>query len=140
MSGLIQDLRVAVRSLRRSPLHAAATVLILGVGIGAVTLVFSVLDGAALRPLPFPEPDRLVWLWKASEEVPRNSLSWDDYTDYRVALPGLEDLAAYQLFYPRLLLSGSETGTRVVGSGALAFLSRSIHRTLSSRWHTRRHK
>ena len=65
MSNLMGDLRFALRAFRRSPLHAVTTVLILGVGIGAVTLMFSVLNASVLRPLPYPEPDRLVWLWKS---------------------------------------------------------------------------
>ena len=51
MSDLVGDLRYALRSFRRSPLHALATVLILGVGIGAVTLMFSVLNASVLRPI-----------------------------------------------------------------------------------------
>lgn len=116
MSDLAGDIRFAFRSLRRSPLHTAATVLILGVGIGAVTLMFSVLNASVLRPLPFPEPERLVWLWKARDEVPQNSLSYDDFRDYRASLDALEDLGAYQLIYPRPLLSGTEAGTRVRGN------------------------
>jgi len=116
MSNLLGDLRFALRFVRRSPLHALITVLILGVGIGAVTLMFSVLNASVLRPLPFPEPDRLVWLWKASDEVQQNSVSYDDFRDYRGSLGVMEDLAAYQLFYPRPLLSGSEAGIRVQGN------------------------
>jgi putative ABC transport system permease protein len=69
-----------------------------------------------LRPLPFPEPDRLVWLWKASDEVQQNSVSYDDFRDYRGSLGVMGDLAAYQLFYPRPLLSGTEAGIRVQGN------------------------
>ncbi len=116
MSDLVGDLRFALRSFRRSPLHALATVFILGVGIGAVTLMFSVLNASVLRPLPFPHPDRLVWLWKASDQVRQNSVSYDDFRDYRASLDAMDDVAAYQLFYPRLLLSGTEEGTRVLGN------------------------
>ncbi|NJD18981.1 MAG: ABC transporter permease, partial [Gemmatimonadetes bacterium] len=110
------DIRFALRSLRRAPLHSVATVLMLGAGSGAVTLMFSVLNASVLRPLPFPEPDRLVWLWKARDEVPQNSLSYDDFRDYRESLDALADLGAYQVFYPRPLLSGTEAGTRVRGN------------------------
>ena len=116
MSDFVRDVRFALRSFRRAPLHALATVLTLGVGIGAVTLMFSVLNASVLRPLPFPDPDRLVWVWKASDEVPQNSLSYDDFRDCRSSLDAVEDLAAYQLFYPRLLWSGAEEGTPVLGN------------------------
>lgn len=116
MTHLLGDLRFALRSFRRSPLHALATIMVLGVGIGAVTLMFSVLNASVLRPLPFPDPARLVWLWKASDEVPQNSVSYDDFRDYRSSVGAFEDLAAYQLFYPRPLLSGAEEGVRVQGN------------------------
>lgn len=116
LSDLVGDIRFALRSLRCSPLHTVTTVLILGVGIGAVTLMFGVLSASVLRPLPFPEPDRLVWLWKSRDEVPQDSLSYDDFRDHRASLDALEDLGAYQVFNPRPLLSGTAAGTRVRGN------------------------
>lgn len=60
---LTQDLRFALRQLRRAPSFAAIAVLTLGIAIGANTAVFSVVNGVLLRPLPFPEPDELSILW-----------------------------------------------------------------------------
>ena len=60
MDTLIKDLRLAVRSLLRSPGFTLVAVLTLGLGIGACTAVFSVLYGVLMRPLPLPEPERLV--------------------------------------------------------------------------------
>ncbi|HEX8457919.1 MAG TPA: ABC transporter permease [Pyrinomonadaceae bacterium] len=56
------NLRGGVRSLLRSPAFAVTAILILGLGIGVNTLVFGIADAVFLRPLPYPEPDRLVWL------------------------------------------------------------------------------
>lgn len=59
---LVRDLRVAARSLKKSPGFALTAVLMLAFGIGATTAIFSVVDGVLLRPLPFPHADRLVTL------------------------------------------------------------------------------
>jgi len=59
---LIQDLRYTLRTLRRDPGFAIFAIAIAGLGIGASATVFSVVNTLVLRPLPFAEPDRLVWI------------------------------------------------------------------------------
>src|SRR5277367_4892111 len=62
MSTFLLDLKFAFRTLRKSPGFAATAVLMLAFGIGATTAIFSSVEGVLLRPLPFPNPDRLVVL------------------------------------------------------------------------------
>lgn len=113
MRDLFGDVRYAIRAFRRNPAYALVTVLILGVGLGAVTLMFSALNATVLRPLPYPEPDRLVWAWKANEDVRENSLSYDDYLDYRAGMDAFESLSAFFVFNPQVLLTGTEEAERV---------------------------
>jgi len=111
--GSVGDLRYAFRSFLRSPLHAVMTVAILAVGIGAVTLMFSALNASVLRPLPFPDGDELVWVWKGSEQAPQNSLSYDDFVDYRAGTAAFEDLAALSVFRPFVLVTGLGDAERI---------------------------
>ena len=66
---LLQDMQYAVRTLRRMPGFAAVAMLVLAVGIGATTLMFTVINSVLLRPLSYPEPKRLVTLDGATEKL-----------------------------------------------------------------------
>ena len=80
---LTQDLRYAVHLLMRSPGFTITCVLILETGIGATTAIFSLVNAVLLRPLPFPESDRLVWVSRQDHSLPGvvpESLSYPDYS------------------------------------------------------------
>jgi putative ABC transport system permease protein len=100
------ELRQAVRRLRRRPGLAGGAVLTLAVAIGASTAVFSVVDAVLLRPLPFPEPDRLAFLTREGD------VSIPDGEDWRASSRAFEDVA---LFLRRwnLDLTGSGDPERV---------------------------
>jgi putative ABC transport system permease protein len=80
MEALRQDLHYAARTLWRNPGFAAALVLTLGLGIGASTAMFSVVDALLLRPLPYGEPDELVQVWPVSPESRRELryIAWEE--------------------------------------------------------------
>ncbi|MGH2779910.1 MAG: ABC transporter permease [Thermoleophilaceae bacterium] len=99
MGHLIQDLRYAVRSLRKTPGFTVVAILTLALGIGANAAIFTVLDRALLRPLPVEEPDRLVVLSTLREGGDRNmNFSYPAYHDYR---EGSEVFSGLIAFAPR---------------------------------------
>jgi hypothetical protein len=110
---LLSDIRFAFRSFRRNPGFAMATVLVLGIGIGAVSLMFSTFNTVVLQPLPFEEPDRLVWVWAGREDGSRNSLSYLDYADYQKETHAWESLGAFGVFRRTRILTGDEAAQQV---------------------------
>jgi putative ABC transport system permease protein len=92
----LQDLRHAVRRLRRNPGFTAAAVITLALGIGANTAIFSVIDGVLLRPLPFADARRLVLVWETDRNsgTTREPGSWPDYLDFARRTHALDGMAA----------------------------------------------
>ena len=93
---MIQDLRYAVRTLRRSRLFAVSAIVTLGVGIAVNTIAFTLLNSLALRPMPVRGADRVVRLFPIDERGHRRNLfSYADYVDYRKAASMFDDVGAY---------------------------------------------
>ncbi len=81
---ILGDLRYAFRTLKNNPRFTAVTVIILALGIGASTVVFSVVNAVLLSPLPYNNSDRLVWLWSVDPNGPlRTRVSYPDFLDWR---------------------------------------------------------
>ena len=93
---VLTAIRVAVRQFQQHPTFALVTVLVLGLGTGAATTVFTVVDSVVLRPLPYAEPDRLVTLWDTNtgKGLAHDPISPVNFMDYR-ALPVFKDAAAW---------------------------------------------
>jgi putative ABC transport system permease protein len=96
LSGLLQDFRYSLRALRRHRGFTAVAVLTLALGIGANTAIFSVINALLVRPLPYPDPNRLVMVWESRprEHVLDSTVSPADFTDWRARQRVFQDMAA----------------------------------------------
>src|SRR3954447_20710334 len=95
MQNLFQDVRYALRQLRKSPGFAITAILILTLGIGASTAIFGFVDAALIRPLPYADPARLVDVTESAAMFPRANLSYPDYLDWKRLNQVFTSLAAY---------------------------------------------
>jgi putative ABC transport system permease protein len=106
-------MRYALRILLRSPGFAAAAVLTLGLGIGANTAIFSAVDAALMRPLPFAHAERLAQIWETHPSFPHLAVAFPDYLDWTSA-SSFEQVAAWG--YNTFQITGEGEPERVDGS------------------------
>jgi len=98
MESIVADAKLAVRQLWKNPGFALATILTLGLGIGATTAIFSLVNAVLLRPLAFPEQNRLMWVKQQDHSLPGivpESLSYPDYFDWRAQNHTFSGIASY---------------------------------------------
>jgi putative ABC transport system permease protein len=96
MENLLQDIRYGMRTLAKNPGFTIVAVLTLALGIGANTAIFSVVENLLLRPLPYPQPERLVEILNTyPPQVPKAGLSPSDYADWRRQDASFSEMGAY---------------------------------------------
>ena len=93
MQTLLQDIRYALRVIAKSPGFSVLAVLAFALGIGANTAIFSVVNAVLLRPLPYPDSDRLILLRESTLGFPSGSVSYPNYLDWRAGQRSFTDLA-----------------------------------------------
>ncbi len=123
---LRQDLRDAVRTLKRSPGFAAVTVLTLALGIGGSTAIFTIVHGVLIARLPFREPDRLVVLWEENADRPgrRNTIGPANFIRWTERAEVFSDMTA--LYDSRVSLTGRPRPEELVAQ----YVTASFFRTL----------
>jgi len=116
MDTLIQDLRYAIRTLTKNPGFSVVAVLTLALGIGANTTMFTVVNSVLLKPLPYPEPDRLLMLWeKQLSDGALGTVAPANFVDWREQSHSFDKLAAIDP-YPDFILSGAGEPQRLAGA------------------------
>jgi putative ABC transport system permease protein len=131
---ILRDVRGTIRLMRSQPALTAGIVLMLALGIGATTAIFSVVYGVLLKPLPFPEPDRLVQVWGSmpSRGLGTMTLTEANFWDMRDMNQSLSELGA--LHSASFTLTGFEMPERVTGASVSAGFFRSLGvRTVAGR-------
>ena len=96
METLWQDVRYSLRVLGKNPGFAAIAILTLALGIGANTALFSVVNGVLLRPLPYPQSDRIVAISEKTANFDRSSISYPNFLDWRRSNSTFSSIAAYR--------------------------------------------
>jgi putative ABC transport system permease protein len=135
--GLWQDLRYAARGLRNRPVFAAVVLLTLAIGIGGNTAIFTIVDAALFRGLPYEEPERLVHLWESAPDhrSERSEASYPDFEDWARGQTTLTRIAGYQTNavaltgrdVPLMLLITYVTPGFFDVLGTRAFIGRTFH-------------
>ena len=96
MTGLAQDIRYALRQLHKSPGFATVTIVILALGIGANTAIFSVVNAVLLNPLPFHDASRIVSMFEETQNFAKGSISYPNFLDWQRDNRSFEAMAAYR--------------------------------------------
>ena len=113
MSGLVQDVRYALRQLRKTPGFASTVIVILALGIGSTTAIFSAINPILFEPLPYPQARRILMIWYAGEDGSRIPQTFHTYRELAERSRSLEAIAVMKPWQPAL--SGADQPERFDG-------------------------
>ncbi len=132
MESIWHDIRFGVRMLAKSPMFTAIALLMVAVGVGANSAIFSAVNGVLLRPLPYQQPDRLVMIWGNFTKLglPHISVSVPEYLDYHARAKTLSDSAAYATGSFNLTGDGPPEQVQAAASTASLFQTLGVQPTI----------
>jgi putative ABC transport system permease protein len=123
MENLLQDIRYGMRTLTKNPGFTIVALLTLALGIGANAAIFSVVENLLLRPLPYPQPERLVEILNTyPPQIPKGGLSPGDYADWKRQNESFSEMGAYARVLQGFNLSGEGEPQRIQAAYADAAL------------------
>ncbi|MDP1572324.1 MAG: ABC transporter permease [Vicinamibacterales bacterium] len=122
LHAVLQDLRYGLRTLSRAPGFTAAAAVTLALGIAATTVLFTVVNGVLLRPLPYPDPDRLALLYSAYPQrgIDRGTLSVPDFRDWSARTRTVSRMGVYSTL-PSALVLQDESGARELATAHVSW-------------------
>ncbi len=123
MTALLQDVRYALRQLRKNPGFTAVAVVTLALGIGATTAIYSVLYATLLEPMPYPHPEQLVMLWAIAPNGERRVVPLNDFVEWKSGSSVFQDLNAIHSGYSRNLAGGDRPERVIVQANTPGLLS-----------------
>ena len=83
LESMVQDLRFTLRQLRKNPAFTVTATVMVALGIGASVAIFAFVDAALIKPLPYQNPSRLLYVTETTPDIPRAALSYPDYLDWK---------------------------------------------------------
>ena len=120
MGSLLQDLRYGVRTLLKAPGFTLVAVVALALGIGANSAMFSIVNAVLLRPIPYPQPERLLKVYSSTANFKQSSVSYPNFLDWRQRSRSFDGMAAYRP--DNFNLTGQANPERLRGEMASATL------------------
>lgn len=125
MTDLIQDIRYAMRQLRKAPGFAVTAIIVLALGIGATVAIFVFVDAALVKPLPYADPSRLAGLYESNPSSPRGLISYLDFVDWKTSQKAFSSIDGYAL-NGGFTLSASTSAEQVTGTRVTANFFRTL--------------
>jgi putative ABC transport system permease protein len=118
---MLNDIRYAIRMLLKNPGFTVVAVVTLALGIGANTAIFSMVNTVLLRPLPYPQSDRLLWISERNQKSQEIPISFPDFIDWRAQQTVFEQIGVYNWGDYNLTGSGDPLRLRAAQMSATAF-------------------